>query len=110
VRTQGGWQNRVLARLSNELSRYNPIDKVPEVQAPVLMVAATRDSLCPVKVARRAAELNSNVKLLLKDAGAVVPGRSSRLSRRARGRVFFVRRLMASWKPPHFPAGGASHA
>lgn len=67
---QGGWQNRILARLANELSRYNPIHYVPEVKAPVLLVATTQDALCPIAVARRAAELNSNVQLLEKDVGA----------------------------------------
>ena len=66
---QGGWQNRILARLANEMSRYNPINYVAQVKAPVLMVATTRDALCNIDVARRAASLNPLVKLVEKDAG-----------------------------------------
>lgn len=66
---QGGWQNRILARLANEMSRYNPIHSVPQVKAPVLMVATTQDALCSIEVARRAASLNPLVKLVEKDAG-----------------------------------------
>ena len=69
VRLQGGWQNRILARLSNEMSRYNPIHYVSQVKAPVLMVATTRDALCSIHLARRAASLNPLVKLVEKDAG-----------------------------------------
>ncbi|CAL5229605.1 g12965 [Coccomyxa viridis] len=65
----GGWQNRILARLSNEMSRYNPIQYVAQVKAPVLMVATTRDALCSIHLARRAASLNPLVKLVEKDAG-----------------------------------------
>lgn len=66
---QGGWQNRVLARLANEMSRYNPIHYVPSIKAPVLMVATTQDTLCALHVARRAASLNPLVTLVEKDAG-----------------------------------------
>ena len=69
VNVQGGWQNRILARLSNEMSRYNPIHYVPQVKAPVLMVATTKDALCSIHVARKAASLNPLVKLVEKDAG-----------------------------------------
>ncbi|CAL8463633.1 g3167 [Coccomyxa elongata] len=65
----GGWQNRVLARLANEMSRYNPIHYVPKIKAPVLLVATMKDTLCPIAVAHRAAELNSNIQLLEKDVG-----------------------------------------
>lgn len=66
---QGGWQNRILARLANEMSRYNPIHYVPQVKARVLMVATTKDALCNINVARRAASLNPLVRLVEKDAG-----------------------------------------
>ncbi len=69
---QGGWQNRILARLANEMSRYNPIHYVPKIRAPVLLVATTKDTLCPIAVAHRAAELNSNIQLLEKDVGALL--------------------------------------
>jgi pimeloyl-ACP methyl ester carboxylesterase len=66
---QGGWQNRILARLVNELSRYNPVWSVPAIQAPVLMVVATKDELCPLEVARRAAAGNPRLRLVEKHAG-----------------------------------------
>lgn len=69
---QGGWQNRILARLANEMSRYNPIHYVPKIKAPVLLVATTKDALCPIAIARRAAELNSNVQLLERDVGTLL--------------------------------------
>ncbi len=77
VDVQGGWQNRILARLSNEMSRYNPIHYVPQVKAPVLMVATTRDALCSIHLARRAASLNPLVKLVEKDAGRHPSAKSS---------------------------------
>ena len=72
IAMQGGWQNRILARLANEMSRYNPIHYVPKIKAPVLLVATSKDTLCPIAVARKAAELNSNVQLLEKDVGALL--------------------------------------
>ena len=59
---QGGWQNRILARALNEMASYNPIRHVAAVQAPVLMVVATNDTLCPIAMARKAAALNSRVR------------------------------------------------
>ena len=79
---QGGWQNRILARLSNEMSRYNPIHYVPQVKAPVLMVATTRDALCSIHLARRAASLNPLVKLVEKDAGRHLSSQSADLKAR----------------------------
>ena len=66
---QGGWQNRALARLANEMSRYNPIHYVSQIKAPVLMMATTKDTLCALHVARRAASLNPLVTLVEKEAG-----------------------------------------
>ena len=47
---QGGWQNRALARLVNELARYNPAWDVPYIRAPTLMVVASDDRLCRLEV------------------------------------------------------------
>ena len=60
---QGGWQNRILARLVNEMTRYNPAWDVPYIKAPTLMVVATNDSLCPLEVrtmCRRICQLQSS--------------------------------------------------
>ena len=59
---QGGWQNRALVRMAAEFTAYNPIRSVPRVNASVLLVAATKDSLCPFALAERAAELNPKVR------------------------------------------------
>ena len=59
---QGGWQNRILARAVNEMASYNPIWRVPAIKAPVLLMPATNDTLCPIAVARRAATLNSLIR------------------------------------------------
>ena len=58
---QGGWQNRALVRMAAEFTTYNPIRSVPRVAAPVLLVAATNDSLCPYELVERAAALNPKV-------------------------------------------------
>ena len=44
------------------MASYNPIRHVAAVQAPVLMVAAANDTLCPIAMARKAAALNSRVR------------------------------------------------
>ena len=44
--------------MAAEFTTYNPIRSVARVAAPVLLVAATNDSLCPYELVERAAELN----------------------------------------------------
>ena len=61
MRAQGGWQNRALVRMAAEFTTYNPIRSVPRVAVPVLLVAATNDSLCPYELVERAAALNPKV-------------------------------------------------
>jgi pimeloyl-ACP methyl ester carboxylesterase len=63
----GGWRNLVRARLTLEMGRYSPIDHLPRVRAPVLMIAATNDTLCPIAAVRRAPEASARVRLLLRD-------------------------------------------
>jgi len=63
----GGWRNLVRARLTLEMGGYSPIKFLPNVEAPVLVVAATNDTLCPVEEVRRAPSLNPRVRLLLRD-------------------------------------------
>lgn len=48
--------------MAAEFTAYNPIRSVPRVNASVLLVAATNDSLCPFALAERAAELNPKVR------------------------------------------------
>lgn len=52
------------------MSRYNPIHYVPQIKSPVLLVAATKDDLCPISVVHRAASLNANIQLLEENVGA----------------------------------------
>lgn len=59
---QGGWQNRALVRMAAEFTAYNPIRSVPRLNASVLLVAATNDSLCPFALVKRAAGLNPKVR------------------------------------------------
>lgn len=47
--------------MAAEFTTYNPIRSVPRVAAPVLLVAATNDSLCPYELVERAAALNPKV-------------------------------------------------
>jgi pimeloyl-ACP methyl ester carboxylesterase len=63
----GGWRNLVRARLTLEMGRYSPIKFLPEVKAPVLMIAATNDTLCPIAEVRRAPLVSPRVRLLLRD-------------------------------------------
>jgi pimeloyl-ACP methyl ester carboxylesterase len=63
----GGWRNLVRARLTLEMGRYSPIDYLPKVNVPVLMIAATNDTLCPIEQVRRAPTVNPRVMLLLRD-------------------------------------------
>ena len=51
------------------MSRYNPIHYVPQAKVRVLLVATTKDTLCNINMARRAATLNPLVRLVEKDAG-----------------------------------------
>eukprot|EP00955_Chlamydomonas_euryale_P030159 317791-Chlamydomonas_euryale.AAC.3 len=55
VSLQGGWVPWVPARLALEISQYSPQKDLPRVAAPVLFVAARRDTLCPADIVRRAA-------------------------------------------------------
>lgn len=65
---RGGWENKMLARMLADFDRFVPIDRIEEIKAPILFVAATRDDLVPVEsveeAARRAAHPQSRcVKL-----------------------------------------------
>lgn len=51
----GGWRNLAPARMLAFMSLYSPKEEVTKIQAPVLFVAATQDSLCPIEFVREAA-------------------------------------------------------
>lgn len=51
----GGWRNLAPARMLAFMSLYSPKIEVPAIQVPVLFVAATQDSLCPIEFVRDAA-------------------------------------------------------
>lgn len=51
----GGWRNLAPARMLAFMSLYSPKEEVSKIQAPVLFVAATQDSLCPIEFVREAA-------------------------------------------------------
>ena len=55
----GGWLNMAPARIALKVGSYNPIDYVPGVSVPVLLVAGARDSLCPAATVLKAAKLCS---------------------------------------------------
>jgi len=46
----GGWQNKAPARLALLVGSYSPIDSVAYVEAPVLFVGASEDTLCPASL------------------------------------------------------------
>ena len=64
----GGWQNMCPARVALKVGAYSPIDYVPGLTVPVLLVAGARDSLCPAATVARAAEL-CQANLVTLDAG-----------------------------------------
>jgi len=63
--SQGGWQNMARAAYSAEhaLFKTSPIQHVHTIQAPVLYMGATRDTLCPMSVIERAVTLTPNAEL-----------------------------------------------
>lgn len=66
---RGGWQNKIWGRLGAEILFYTPLDHLKKVDAPVLMVAARRDSLCPWETILTAQSLVSNIDLYSDDVG-----------------------------------------
>jgi len=46
----GGWLNKAPARLALLIGSYSPIDSVAYVEAPILFVAASEDTLCPASL------------------------------------------------------------
>ncbi|GLC44875.1 hypothetical protein PLESTF_000463600 [Pleodorina starrii] len=53
---QGGWRNLATARMLLGAAAYSPITVVDQIRVPVLMVAGTKDDICPVGLAREAVE------------------------------------------------------
>lgn len=47
--------------------KYSPINRVPDVQCPILFVAATEDVLCPVDQVHKAVALGRRAELLSRD-------------------------------------------
>lgn len=66
---QGGWTNAARASLSWELftQRYSPGACAPAVPCPVMFVAASTDSLCPVEQVKAAAAAAPKGTLLLRE-------------------------------------------
>lgn len=60
----GGWRNLAPARTLAFMSLYSPKTEVPTIKVPILFVAATQDSLCPIEFVRQAAETAPLGKLL----------------------------------------------
>eukprot|EP00879_Flechtneria_rotunda_P008310 GHRR01008704.1.p1 GENE.GHRR01008704.1~~GHRR01008704.1.p1 ORF type:complete len:332 (+),score=55.12 GHRR01008704.1:1002-1997(+) len=53
---QGGWQNKVLARVVLEAVGYNPSRHFHKITAPVFFRIASKDHLCPASVVRVAVQ------------------------------------------------------
>ncbi|KAG2492508.1 hypothetical protein HYH03_009173 [Edaphochlamys debaryana] len=61
---QGGWRNLATARMVGwgdggllGAAAYNPLSVCPRVACPALVVAGTRDTVCPPELARKAVEV-----------------------------------------------------
>jgi len=50
----GNWKNLAPARTLLFMSRYNPINEIPKLTVPVLMIGASNDDLCPVSTIEKA--------------------------------------------------------
>lgn len=63
---QGNWQNIARACLVWELfwHKYSPIKYVPDIKCPILFIAATTESLCPVGYIYKAAKIAQQGQLL----------------------------------------------
>jgi pimeloyl-ACP methyl ester carboxylesterase len=64
---QGGWRNMGRCRLALEASGYRPITVLPQITAPVLYAAATKDTLCPIDGVKAAVEVTPNAQLVTVD-------------------------------------------
>eukprot|EP00879_Flechtneria_rotunda_P024322 GHRR01025778.1.p1 GENE.GHRR01025778.1~~GHRR01025778.1.p1 ORF type:complete len:296 (+),score=103.70 GHRR01025778.1:683-1570(+) len=64
---QGGWRNMARCKLALEVGNYRPINFVPQITAPVLYIAATKDKLCPVDEVQAAANITANGQLVAVD-------------------------------------------
>ncbi|KAF8073154.1 aidA [Scenedesmus sp. PABB004] len=111
---QGGWTNRARACLALELfvHRYSPIACVPRVAAPVLFVAASRDTLCPVDAVRRAAGLARRGQLLERDCTHFELYRGELFEKLIDEQVLFLRRHtgLAAAREAAAPARGGKGA
>jgi uncharacterized protein len=56
IENGSGWSGRVPARVFLEILRYHPIRKATRVRTPTLILGATKDEICPIPAARRAAD------------------------------------------------------
>lgn len=59
----GGWRNLTPARTLLKMSFYNPIQAVPNIDVPILFIAATDDKLCPSEIIKQAASLAKSPQL-----------------------------------------------
>ena len=66
----GDWKNLAPARTLLFMSRYNPINEIPKLTVPVLMIGASNDDLCPVSTIEKAfnaLQPNRNHRLVTKE-------------------------------------------
>lgn len=63
----GGWRNQVCARVGAMVGLYSPVKALPQVKAPILFVAAEKDTLCPADSVRAAVALAPDAKLSIHD-------------------------------------------
>jgi dienelactone hydrolase len=62
------WQNRAPARILFGMRRYKPLEQAAAIEAPVLMVAAERDSLIPIASVDAAAKRIPSCELVTLEA------------------------------------------
>lgn len=83
------------ARIFLTLPRYRPITAAPRIQAPVLMIGATLDSLIPIAAVRKTAARIPDCELVELDIGHFDPYSGPEFERVVRAeRDFLVRHLL----------------
>jgi pimeloyl-ACP methyl ester carboxylesterase len=51
---RGGWENRMLARVLTSIDRFEPMQRVSQIDCPILFIAAASDDLVPQTFVERA--------------------------------------------------------
>lgn len=99
-------QARAALVLELFVHKYSPIQRVPEIQCPILFVAATQDVLCPVDQVHKAVGLAKQGQLLSRECTHFELYRGALFEGLIREQTQFLRRQ--SGLAPHAANGSSS--